>query len=424
MARLPSDFTNVFGRLPRTILSRLGKGVSVALGMVRGADTASPHGPVRLQVEVTDKCNFDCIMCNRLTRPNVQFKLNNDIKFATFRRLLDRARPYFVTVNGLGEPVLNKEIDKILAECRRRGIVTQMPSNMSIRKVMVGKVAANPPSVITFSMHGAFKESFEAISVNSEYEDCISLFNDFLARVDRNKVEIRILCAVQAKNLLDYNGFYEHLTRWGLVENFIALPVTDTSADGDGHGGHREDRRYIPTAGEAATALAALERDIAACHEPRKRQFMEYWRNAVQAIKPAEQIVEAGPCLVPWFSTYITAKGKVLPCCYLTDEWHVMGNIYEQDFKDIWNGPRYREFRKQMRENRGQLAGCRHCPRNDTARIKKLNPLSLVPTKWRLNGNHDAPQGEPGREIRIGTGAVVTLTVKGRALAGAASSEV
>jgi radical SAM protein with 4Fe4S-binding SPASM domain len=421
MARLPSDFTNVFGRLPRTILSRIGKGVSVALAMVRGGDRASSHGPVRLQIEVTDKCNFDCIMCNRLTRPNVQFKLNNDINYDTFRRLLDRARPYFVTVNGLGEPVLNKEIDKMLAECRRRGITTQMPSNMSIRKVMVGKVAANPPSVITFSMHGAFKESFEAISVNSEYEECISLFEEFLDKVDRKEVEVRILCAVQAKNLLDYNGFYDHLTRWGLVDHFFPLPVTDYSADGDGQGGHREDRRIIPTAGEAAAALAALERDIAACRDPRKRRFMEDWRGVVRSIKPAEEILEAGPCLVPWFSTYITAKGKVLPCCYLTDESHILGNIFEEDFNAIWNGPRYREFRRQMRENRGHLAGCRHCPRNDAAKIRKLNPLSLVGTKWRLNGHPEPPpQVESGDEIRVGSGAVVSLTVKGRALAAAA----
>ncbi len=343
----------------------------------------------------------------------------NDINFTTFRKLLDRAKPYFVTVNGLGEPVLNKEIDKMLAECRRRGIATQMPSNMSIRKVMVGKVAANPPSVITFSMHGAHKDSFEAISVNSEYEDCINLFNDFLAKVDRKQVEIRILCALQAKNLTDFHGFYEHLTRWKLLDQFILLPVTDYAADGDGQGGHREDRRVIPTAEEAAAALATLERDIAECTEPRKRKFLEHWRAVAMAVKPAEEIVESGPCLVPWFSTYITAKGKVLPCCYLTDESHILGNVFEEDFRDIWNGPRYREFRKQMRENRGRLAGCQHCPRNDAAKIRKLNPLSLVRTQWRLDGEQAAPQGEPGGEIRVGAGAVVSLTVKGRAFAGA-----
>ena len=82
-----ADFTNVFGRSPATIVPRLRKGLSVLFGMIRGGDLASSRGPVRVQVEVTDKCNFDCIMCNRLTRPNVTFKLANDIDHANFTRL-------------------------------------------------------------------------------------------------------------------------------------------------------------------------------------------------------------------------------------------------------------------------------------------------------------------------------------------------
>ncbi len=191
-----TDFTDVFGRSPSTIFPRVRKGLSVLAGMLRGDDRASSRLPLRVQVEVTDKCNFDCIMCNRLTRPNINFSLANEINHDVFTRLADQIEPYYVTLNGLGEPALNKSIDKILIECRKRGIRTQMPSNMSIRNVMLEKIAPNPPNMLTFSMHGATKESFEAISVHSKFEQCISLFEDFLAKVDRCAIGYpRALCA-------------------------------------------------------------------------------------------------------------------------------------------------------------------------------------------------------------------------------------
>ena len=82
------DFTSVFGRSPAIIPGRLLKAARVLLGMVRGRDAASASMPLRLQVEVTDRCNFDCIMCNRLTRPGIDFKLTNDIDAAKFAKLL------------------------------------------------------------------------------------------------------------------------------------------------------------------------------------------------------------------------------------------------------------------------------------------------------------------------------------------------
>jgi radical SAM protein with 4Fe4S-binding SPASM domain len=374
--------------------------------MIRGGDRASSHGPIRVQVEVTDKCNFDCIMCNRLTRPNVTFKLANDIDHANFTRMIDQIDPFYVTLNGLGEPALNKSIDKILIECRSRGIRTQMPSNMSIKKVMLEKIAPNPPGILTFSMHGATKETFEAVSVNSSFEDCIELFEAFLAKIDRSEVEVRILCALQARNLSEYAGFYDYLSKWNLVDKFVLVPVYDYGTGGG------DDRRVIPSAAEIENALAKIDRGIIAGADPGRSKFFQNWRDAILQIRAAERILETGPCLVPWFSTYITAKGKVLPCCFLTDEDHVLGNIHEQDFQTIWNGEKYRRFRRQLREGRGQLSGCRTCPRNDAARLAKYNPLSLIPTQWRGNGAEPTLQlaGESVSKAQI---AAIALTIKG-----------
>ncbi len=372
------EFRNVFGARPGTILPRLDKGLRVLMGMLHGDNVAASCSPVRLQVEVTDRCNFNCIMCNRLTRENVSYRLTNDMNYATFKRLVDDVDPYYITLNGLGEPALNPAIGDILRLCRQRGITTQMPSNMSVKRATLEQVAQCPPSILTFSMHGATKKSFEGISTNANFETCLEIFEAFCAKVDRRTVEIRILCALQAKNLMDYDAMFGYLSRWGLLDHFSLIPVIDYQL------GDTDERRVLPTPHELSYALDALERDIPQCNDPRKRTFLERWRGAVQAVHPAEEIFQTGPCLIPWFSTYITARGNVLPCCYLTGEYHVLGNVLKEDFRSIWNGPRYRQFRRQIRENRGQLAGCRNCWRNDASALRRYNPLGLVRSKWRV----------------------------------------
>ena len=45
----------------------------------------------------------------------------------------------------------------------------------------------------------------------------------------------------------------------------------------------------------------------------------------------------------------INWNGDVFPCsCFHTEEKDRMGNIFEQDFKEIWNGEKYVAERKEL----------------------------------------------------------------------------
>jgi len=66
-------------------------------------------------------------------------------------------------------------------------------------------------------------------------------------------------------------------------------------------------------------------------------------------------------CARLWFNPVITWDGKVLPCCFDKDAEHIMGDLNEDSFMDIWNGPRYRIFRKSILSNRKMTEICRNC---------------------------------------------------------------
>ena len=66
-------------------------------------------------------------------------------------------------------------------------------------------------------------------------------------------------------------------------------------------------------------------------------------------------------CARLWFNPVITWDGNVIPCCFDKNAGHIMGDLNEDTFRDIWNGPKYRIFRKSILSGRYMTEICRNC---------------------------------------------------------------
>ena len=68
----------------------------------------------------------------------------------------------------------------------------------------------------------------------------------------------------------------------------------------------------------------------------------------------------------PWTETFVNWNGDVFPyCCVHTEEKDRMGNIFEQDFEEIWNGENYVAARKEMLDQPNDLKTiCHTCKKN------------------------------------------------------------
>ena len=66
-------------------------------------------------------------------------------------------------------------------------------------------------------------------------------------------------------------------------------------------------------------------------------------------------------CWKMWHSCVITWDGKVLPCCFDKDATHVMGDVRTQNFKEIWNGKPYLDFRNKLLRSRNEIEICKNC---------------------------------------------------------------
>ena len=66
-------------------------------------------------------------------------------------------------------------------------------------------------------------------------------------------------------------------------------------------------------------------------------------------------------CLRMWTTPVITTDGDVLPCCYDKNGSHIMGNLNDSTFREIWNGMKYRSFRDAVIKDRRLTDICRGC---------------------------------------------------------------
>ena len=61
-------------------------------------------------------------------------------------------------------------------------------------------------------------------------------------------------------------------------------------------------------------------------------------------------------CKKPWQEVMVNWNGDVFPCsCVHTEEKDRMGNIFEQEFEDIWNGEKYVAARKELLDQSNDL---------------------------------------------------------------------
>jgi radical SAM protein with 4Fe4S-binding SPASM domain len=66
-------------------------------------------------------------------------------------------------------------------------------------------------------------------------------------------------------------------------------------------------------------------------------------------------------CARLWFNPVVTWDGKVLPCCFDKNANHIMGDLTQESFRDIWNGAKYRLFRRLLLSDRNATEICRNC---------------------------------------------------------------
>ncbi|WP_019990511.1 SPASM domain-containing protein [Rudanella lutea] len=66
-------------------------------------------------------------------------------------------------------------------------------------------------------------------------------------------------------------------------------------------------------------------------------------------------------CWKMWHSCVITWDGLVVPCCFDKDAHHRLGDLQQQSFRALWQGPAYADFRQTLLRSRSEIEMCKNC---------------------------------------------------------------
>ncbi|MAG18217.1 MAG: hypothetical protein CL944_01950 [Candidatus Diapherotrites archaeon] len=276
--------------------------------------------PDFIQIETSTACNLKCVMCPlnfpkeskeelfpHLSKPSF-------LSFEKFKKILEVFPTITdVRLSGIGEPLMNPDLLKMVSYCTEKKLNTQFNTNATfLTEQKSVEVIESGLSQLIISFDGYSKETFENIRIGANYEKVLNNISNFIKtrkKLNSNSPGLVVTAVRMKRNQHEMDKLEKKFLDLG-VDNVIIKDVVS------------------PSTGELT----------------KERTYTK------------EQLTEC-KCRWPWSAVYINLEGNVSPCCYAP---HVLlGNVFEEG-KEIWNNKKYTEFRKKMVNGTSSI--CNNCP--------------------------------------------------------------
>lgn len=305
--------------------------------------------PPGIEIEMTNRCNLACIQCLRSLglKP---YKLG-DMDPENYKRILAQF-PYAmnISLNGFGEPMMYKHFFDIVAYTRKErpwakiGIYTNgglIDEEKAYRLMDCGLTELN------ISIDAAKPETYRRVRRGGKLEP----LHENIRRLVRVKQETRARFPLLGLNYVMVNENEGELVTF--VEQAADLGVDFINciswAGYDwGFKNKRSKDSYLAELEAAKKRIDELG--------VRVKSFPEISARWTDPHKPFD-------CGFYWGEEFrVTYAGDItLGCCTPFAETYSYGNLLEQDFWEIWNGPKFQKNRMNAKRNLPPNKTCASC---------------------------------------------------------------
>lgn len=295
--------------------------------------------PPVIMIEPTNICNLRCPLCpsgnGTLKRPKGYMTLEN------FKKIIDQVykHSFMVVLWNQGEPFLNDDILKMIEYASNHGMFTLLSTNGNTHPSTEEVVKSGLDSIIV-SLDGATQETYNKYRINGELAKVL----DFARKL------------VSAKKQLKRKN---PLIRW----QFLVMKHNEHELE--------EIRKYARETGvdnlELKTVQIYSKEDVEN-YLPENPKYRRY------NIKGDDFELKAGipnRCRRIWINGVINWDGEMTVCCFDKDTQIKIGNIKDENVKNLWKSSRFMNFRKQILKNRKSFEICRNCGESVKMRVKQ-----------------------------------------------------
>ena len=298
--------------------------------------------PKLITVEPTNHCDLKCPLCpTGIGDKSVEYGL---LRLEKFKKVIDIFGKWAQTIQlfSWGEPTLNKSFIEMIRYASQDPYKIRSSTSINLNNVtdeqIKGLLTSNL-DLLTISIDGITQEIYEKYRVGGNLKTVFDNLKKLIAakRLYQSKTKIQWAFIVFKHNEHQVEEAKKMASDFGIP---IEIKPARPDIKGDLQNSPEEAKAMIDTYGDW---LSNNPKYTTYDMETKTRKT-EPLLNNVEKQKKAVDF-----CKRPWWTTFINWNGDVFPCdCVHTEEKHRMGNIFEQDFKEIWNGKKYIAARKEM----------------------------------------------------------------------------
>jgi pyrroloquinoline quinone biosynthesis protein E len=247
-----------------------------------------------------------------------------------------------VKIQGMGEPLLNKNLPEFIKYAQDQNIKTQTITNGTVLNPEIAhQLLEAKLSDLTFSIDGATKNTYESLRVNAKY-DTVTKNIQHICDIKKKlgfKTEISIVCLVSNREVLsEVPQLVELASQLGVDKVSIKKRLKIWEQENNGSS-YSFTTSYLDSFPDFMEILDQSDQIAKKNHIKLK-------------IEQDSDYSASNPCLWPFKSLYVSTEGKIVPCCVLAmPETWCMGDLNEDTLETIWNNKPYRELRRKIALN-------------------------------------------------------------------------
>lgn len=325
--------------------------------------------PFKLKMECSSICNLKCKMCplsNGLKRKQ------GFLKFENFKYVFDQIKPAYLNLTGIGEPFLNLDLFKIIKYAKSRGAMVKLDTNGTLlNEKNIGKILETKIDIISTSIDGTDKKSYEKIRIGSDFELVKRNIKNLVRERNRTNSasEVHMFFVLQEDNISDLPNFIKLAEELGVdyMAGSFVVSLGKNENKNNKIFNHKKNLKELIEETRRLIKNSKVEISMNPLLD-----YLEYEGEK-------EFYNEKTPCYMPWYSTFITWDGYVNPCDFSCDNEIVFGNAFKQPFKEIWNNEEYKKFRLEILKNRDKINLCRGCGVNETYIENEIEKIKKIP---------------------------------------------
>ncbi len=297
--------------------------------------------PIKMDYESSSRCNFKCTMC-MLSEGNINRKPY--MTYEEFAKSLEEQYGLVeIKLQGIGEPLLNPDLFKMIELTVSKDIWIRIATNASLLHINGNykKLIDKKVGEIQVSIDGATKDTFEKIRRGSNFEQVVenaTLLNTYA--IQRGEIW-RTSCwmLVQKDNQHEIEGMLELAAKMKFTRLTYSIALS-------GWGSEKWEKINAPKEAKNVLTEELVKRLISRGKELGIE--VTFW-DVSEKFKWTEKKDKI--CAWLFSRAFISSDMKIVPCCGIANSAaFCMGDA--NNFMKEWNNEVYQRMRKQHLEGK------------------------------------------------------------------------